>query len=78
MRNARNPKSIAELKHAVDAGYAVHWINSGYTVTRDSLGQYHITFERNGSSIGLTSRAGTRLNGQLSEFMISETNEVTP
>jgi hypothetical protein len=78
VRNARNPKSIAELKNAVDAGYAVYWINSGYTVTRDSLGQYHITFKRNGSSIGLTNRAGTRLNGRLCDFVISEPNGVAP
>jgi hypothetical protein len=37
-------------------------------VTLDDLGQYLITFTRNGSAIGLTSRDGTRLNGRPEEF----------
>ena len=45
--------NIAEIKAAVDAGKPVHWANEGYRVYRDSLGQYLITFMRNGSSIAL-------------------------
>ena len=55
--------TLEDIKAAMDAGNRVHWVNSGYVVTRDRLGQYLITFTRNGSAIGLTSRDGTRLNG---------------
>ena len=64
--------TLEEIKTAVDAGDRVHWVNSGYVVTRDDLGQYLITFTRNGSAIGLTSRDGTRLNGEPDEFFIIE------
>ncbi|AHD08845.1 hypothetical protein PhaeoP75_01063 [Phaeobacter gallaeciensis] len=68
--------TLEEIKAAVDAGNRVHWGNSGYVVTRDDLGQYLITFTRNGSAIGLTSRDGTRLNGKPDEFFVSESDEV--
>ena len=68
--------TLEEIKTAVDAGDRVHWVNSGYVVTRDDLGQYLITFTRNGSAIGLTSRDGTSLNGQPDEFFIEESAEV--
>ena len=61
-----------EIKAAVDAGSRVHRVNRGYVVTRDDLGQYLITFTRNGSAIGLTGRDGTRLNGEPDEFHIEE------
>jgi hypothetical protein len=64
--------NIAEIKAAVDAGKPVHWANDGYRVHRDGLGQYLITFVRNGSSIGLTDRIGQRLNGAEADFFISE------
>lgn len=64
--------TLEEIKTAVDAGNRVHWANRGYVVTRDKLGQYLITFTRNGSAIGLTSRDGTRLNGKPDEFFIDE------
>ena len=67
--------TLEEIKTAVDAGDRVHWINSGYVVTRDDLGQYLITFTRNGSAIGLTSRDSTRLNGEPDEFFIEESAE---
>ena len=68
--------TLEEIKAAVDAGNRVHWVNSGYVVTRDDLGQYLITFTRNGSAIGLTSRDGTCLNGEPDEFFTSESAEV--
>lgn len=68
--------TLEEIKTAVDAGNRVHWVNSGYLVTRDGLGQYLVTFTRNGSAIGLTSRDGTRLNGEPDEFFIEESAEV--
>ncbi|UWR47857.1 hypothetical protein [Phaeobacter inhibens] len=67
--------TLEEIKATVDAGNRVHWINSGYVVTRDDLGQYLITFARNGSAIGLTSRDGTLLNGEPHEFFIEESAE---
>ncbi|HKK85408.1 MAG TPA: hypothetical protein VJ906_02515 [Roseovarius sp.] len=68
--------TVEDIKAAVDAGNRVHWIKSGYLVTRDGLGQYLISFTRNGAVIGLTSRDGTRLNGELDEFFIEENAEV--
>ena len=68
--------TLEDIKAAVDAGNRVHWVNSGYVVTRDDLGQYLITFTRNGSAIGLTSRDCTRLNGNPDEFFVGESAEV--
>ncbi|CRL11903.1 hypothetical protein NIT7321_02773 [Phaeobacter italicus] len=68
--------TLEEIKTAVDAGNRVHWVNRGYVVTRDDLGQYLITYTRNGSAIGLTSRDGTRLNGEPDEFFVGESAEV--
>lgn len=70
--------TLEEIKAAVDAGNRVHWGNSGYVVTRDDLGQYLITYTRNGSAIGLTSRDGTRLNGEPDEFFLGENVEALP
>lgn len=66
--------NIAEIKAAVDARKPVHWTNEGYRVHRDDLGQYLITFVRNGSTIGLTDRSGHRLNGAEADFFISESS----
>jgi hypothetical protein len=68
--------TLEDIKSAVDAGDRVHWVNRGYVVTRDDLGQYLITYTRNGSAIGLTSRDGTRLNGEPDEFFVGESAEV--
>jgi len=64
--------NIAEIKAAVDLGQVVHWANEGYLVHKDRLGQYLITYQPNGSTIGLTDRSGDRLNGAEAEFFISE------
>lgn len=68
--------TLDEIKTAVDAGNCVHWVNSGYVVTRDGLGQYLIIFTRNRSAIGLTSRDGTSFNGKPDEFFINESGGV--
>ena len=68
--------TLAEIRSAVDAGSRVHWMNNGYVVTRDFLGQYLITFTLNVSTIGLTNRDGTRLNGRPEEFFITNSAEV--
>jgi len=70
--------TLEEIKTAVDAGNRVHWVNSGYVVTRDDLGQYLITFTRNGSAIGLTNWDGTRLNGEPDEFFIEGSAGILP
>jgi hypothetical protein len=64
--------NITEIKTAVDAGKAVHWSNEGYVVRKDTLGQYLIVFEPNGSAIGLTDHSGGRLNGQEEEFFLAD------
>jgi hypothetical protein len=64
--------NIAEIKAAVDADKPVRWANDGYHITRDSLGQYLITFQANQHCIGLTNRAGDKLNGKPDEFYIKE------
>jgi hypothetical protein len=66
---------LEEIKAAVDAGNCVHWNNAGYVVKRDRLGQYLITFARNGSAIGLTNQDGSRVNGQPEEFFIADGRE---
>ena len=63
--------NIAEIKAAVDAGKSVHWANAGYVVRKDTLGQYLIIFEPNGSAIGLTNQSGCCLNGQEVDFFRS-------
>lgn len=63
--------TLEEIKSAVHAGQTVHWANTGYRVHKDSLGQYLITFESNGSTIGLTGRSGQRLNGDEAEFFVA-------
>ena len=70
--------NIAEIKAAVDAGQNVRWSNDGYHVTRDTLGQYSITFQASQHCIGLTNRAGTRLNGQQDEFFIASLADSKP
>ena len=62
--------TIDEIKAAVDAGKPVCWANEGYRVHRDGLGQYLITFVRNGSTIGLTDRSGRHLNCAEADFFI--------
>jgi len=64
--------NINDIKTAVDAGKTMHWVNTGYVVRKDCLGQYLIVYLPNGSAIGLTNRAGTQLNGAEGEFFIAE------
>lgn len=64
--------NIENIKTAVDAGKIVHWANTGYVVSKDRLGQYLIVYLPNGSAIGLTNRAETRLNGAEGDFYIAD------
>ena len=65
--------NIQDIKDAVNSGKPVRWSNNGYHVTRDSHGQFNITFQPNQHTIGLTNRAGDRLNGKPEDFYIEET-----
>lgn len=64
-----NPQQI---KTAIDNGQRVYWKHPGYQVIRDSLGQYLIRCELNGSCIGLTWRDGETLNGAPEDFHTQE------
>lgn len=64
--------TIQEIKEAVDSGRKVHWSNDGYTVIKDSIGQYLIK-HYSGDCIGLTNQAGDKLNGAESEFYVLDT-----
>ena len=64
--------TLDDIKAAVDAGQTVHWANAGYVVHKDRLGQYLITYQPNGSCIGLTDQEGHRLNGKEAEFFIAQ------
>ncbi len=41
-------KTLNEVQSAVDSGATVHWSNSGYTVIKDSIGQYLIAWNYGG------------------------------
>ena len=69
---------IEAIKAAVDSGQIVHWANTGYIVHKDALGQYLITYRHGGSTIGLTDRSGTRLNGAEAEFFVAVANNDQP
>jgi len=64
--------TLEDIKAAVDAGQTVHWVNTGYVVHKDRLGQYLISYLPNGSCIGLTDWKGQRLNGKEAEFFIAQ------
>jgi len=63
--------TLDEIKAAIDAGKTVHWANEGYVVHKDDLGEYLITFRPNGSTVGLTDRAGTKLNEDSRLFFVA-------
>lgn len=65
--------NIQDIKDTVNSGKPVRWSNNGYHVTRDSHGHFYITFQPNQHTIGLTNRAGDRLNGKPEDFYIEET-----
>ena len=48
--------TLEEVIVALCDGSAVRWVHDVCRVTRDKLGQYHITFQRNQSCIGLTNQ----------------------
>lgn len=64
--------TLNEIKAAVQAGKTVHWMNTGYVVTCDKLGQWHIRHTPTGHCIGLTHRDGTTVNGRPEEFFLAQ------
>lgn len=64
--------NIQEIKSAVDSGNHVQWCSPAYRVIKDSLGQYLVECMLNGHCWGLTNIGGDRLNGDESEFSITQ------
>ena len=66
--------TVHEIKEAVDAGKKVYWVNRGYTVIKDSIGQYLIKWDGrvdfDVSYIGLTHADGVTLNGRPDQFYV--------
>ena len=60
--------TLDEIKSNIDAGKRVYWVNKGYQVIKDILGQYLIVFQSNGYTIGLTWADGVTMNGKEHEF----------
>ena len=63
--------TIDQIKGAIDLGLSVKWENDAYDVIRDSVGQYLIRYAPTGYCIGLTNRAGDKLNGKESQFYVA-------
>ena len=62
--------TVDEIKAIVDKGYCVHWVNPGYKVIKDKLGQYLIEFGDGKWYCGLTTQA-SELNGNEAEFYVA-------
>lgn len=65
--------TLADVTAAVDAGKTVCWKSVDYTVGRDILGQYHVTYRahsRNPNSVGLFHRDGVGSEYTPGEFYI--------
>ena len=60
--------TISEIKQAVDEGKTVCWKNPGYTVRKNTLGEYIIRSAMTGHCIGLDYDNGTKMNGEESDF----------
>lgn len=61
--------TLEQIKQALERGQVVHWINPGYQVVKDKIGQYLIKFMHTGDCIGLFTD-NNQLNGNESEFFI--------
>ncbi len=61
--------NIEAIKARVDEGHRVFWVNDGYEVIKDDIGQYLIKCHFNGSCTGLHgNQTPPVLNGKESEF----------
>jgi hypothetical protein len=70
---------IREIKEAVESGKTVHWVNPGYTVIKDSIGQFliHSCFSGVDCYTGLHGRDeyANKLNGDDESFYIADNPE---
>lgn len=64
--------TLQEIKKAIADGKRVFWVNEGYEVIRDRIGQYLIVYEPTGYCIGLTWMDDVTMNGKPEEFFIGE------
>jgi hypothetical protein len=62
--------TFQEIKQAIADGKKVYWMNLGYEVIKDSLGEYLVICLHNNNCVGLTSRDGTKVNGKEKDFFI--------
>lgn len=62
--------NLTQIKAAVKAGFIVHWMNHGYTVSATAS---HVVYH-NGDAIGLTHLDGVTLNGQERDFFMRRTD----
>ena len=69
--------NLEQIKTALANGERVYWMNNGYEVIRDSIGQYLIEHEA-GHCIGLTHQDGQTLNGKEEEFFTISAAENVP
>lgn len=70
--------TLDEIKAAVERGETVHWVNHGYTVIKDSIGQWLIAYlpgTPNENYIGLTWADGVTINGREDQFFIEVKHE---
>lgn len=63
--------NVEEIKKAMEEGEEVCWVNKGYKVIKDEIGQYFIMCMHNEYCIGLTWRDGKTLNGREEQFFIN-------
>jgi hypothetical protein len=64
--------TLEEIKSAVEAGKTVCWGNPGYTVLKDSIGQWLVRYVYNGYCFGLTHRDGVTMNGKPEDFFLRD------
>ena len=70
--------TLEQIKAAVESGQTVHWVNDGYRVVKDNLGQWLIVCDQNQNAIGLTWQDGVTMNGQGHQFYIEGSRNEIP
>lgn len=63
--------NLEQIKQAIENNERVFWKNLAYDVIKDSVGQYLIRCNLNGSCIGLTWRDGVTMNGREADFFVN-------
>ena len=62
--------TLTRIKQLIAEGKRVYWMNDGYEVVLDKVGQYLILCNLNDSCIGLTWTDGVTLNGKEQDFYV--------